>query len=104
MGPYELPQEDNPTGTQQITTPDADASLHVRPAGEGQELVVFSVPRDGRGCIKVLDFNGRLLQNVELGNLVSGMTYFQPIAAPNGMHIIVLQTGDRTIAVPHLAY
>ena len=103
MGPYELPQEDNTTGIQQITTPDAGASLGVRQEGNGEEIVVFSVPRDGRGSLKVLDISGRLLQQVDLGILVSGMTYFQPIAAPMGMHIIVLQTNDDSTAVSHIA-
>ena len=103
MGPYELPQEDNTTGIQQITTPDAGASLGVRQEVNGEEIVVFSVPRDGRGSLKVLDISGRLLQQVDLGILVSGMTYFQPIAAPMGMHIIVLQTDDGCTAVSHIA-
>ena len=94
MGAYELPQESNSSGTQQITTPDAGASLDILLDGAGEAIAMFSVPSDCKGQLTVMDISGQILQQIGLGRIIAGMTYYQPLKVAQGMHIVMLQTGD----------
>ena len=94
MGPYELPQNDTTTHIQQITTPGAGASLHVCNGGAGEAIAMFSVSSDCIGRLIVMDVSGQIRQQIDLGRIIAGMTYYQPLKVAQGMHIVVLQTDD----------
>ena len=94
MGPYELPQNDSTTHIQQITTPDAGATLYVRNGGAGEAIAMFSVSSDCTGRLIVMDVSGQVRQQIDLGRIIAGMTYYQPLRMVQGMHIVVLQAGD----------
>ena len=41
-----------------------------------------------------MDISGQILQQIGLGRIIAGMTYYQPLKVAQGMHIVMLQTGD----------
>ena len=41
-----------------------------------------------------MDVSGQIRQQIDLGRIIAGMTYYQPLRMVQGMHIVVLQAGD----------
>ena len=73
------------------------AVLHVRNSGEGEAIVVFSAPNDCKGQLTVMDISGKTVQRMELGLIIAGMTYYQPLKVAKGMHIVMLQAGESSM-------
>lgn len=102
LGAYELVQEDIPSATQQIVSPESRGSAVVMMGNSTNEQIVkFSVPADSKALLNIYDINGRLIQSLSVGAVTYGVDYYQPIDVTglHGMYLVQLSAGSyRTCA------